>query len=141
MNKHIFNLRLTASYESTDNNIASLDVEVSGEDGWETLELNTLTPGFLVFVYSMFTCQHLYLRSNATERELVFAASRGEILVEAGEDWHLEKVDVSFSVELATGEASESDVEYIISRLKQCPVSKNLPQNIDIDTRVDFHRA
>jgi hypothetical protein len=139
MSKHTFNLRLTASYESSENKIATMDVQVLSENGWEPLELSTLTPGFLIYVYSMFTCQHLYLRTNGTERELVFAASQGEILVEASEDWFLEKVEVKFNVNLASGEAGEDDADYIISRMKQCPVSKNLPQNIRIHTALDFH--
>jgi len=141
MSKHTFNLRLAASYESSENKIAAVDVQVLSENGWEPLELNTLTPGFLVYVYSMFTCQHLYLRTNSTERGLVFAASQGEILVEAGEDWLLEKVGVKFDVDLAAGEAGEDDADYIIARMKQCPVSKNLPQNIEIHTTVDFHHG
>ena len=141
MSKHTFNLRLTAGYESSENKIAAMDVQVLSENGWEALDLNTLTPGFLIYVYSMFTCQHLYLRTNATERELVLASSQGEIRVEASEAWLLEKVEVKFSVNLSSGEASKANVDYIISRMKQCPVSKNLPQNIEIHTNVDFHHG
>jgi len=139
MSKHTFNLRLTATYASSENSIAAMEVQVLGENGWEPLELSTMTPGFLIYVYSMFTCQHMYLRTNGTERGLVFAASQGEIRVETSEDWLLEKVEVKFNVNLAAGGASDEKVEYIISRMKQCPVSKNLPQNIDIHTSVDFH--
>ena len=138
MSKHIFNLRLSAAYESSDNKLASLDVQVLGDDGWVPLDLNTMTPGFLIYVYSMFTCQHLYLRTNAAERDLTLATARGEILVEASEDWFLEKVDVKFKLELAAGEADAAAIDYIISRMKQCPVSKNLPPDIDILTRVDI---
>ena len=141
MSKHSFNLRLTASYESSENKIAAMDVQVLGENGWEPLELNTLTPGFLIYVYAMFTCQHLYLRTNATERELVFAASQGEIDVEASEDWFLEKVKVKFVVDLSSGDPVKANVDYIISRMKQCPVSKNLPRNIEIQTTVDFNHG
>jgi uncharacterized OsmC-like protein len=141
MSKHTFNLRLTASYETSENKIGAMDVQVLSENGWEALDLNTLTPGFLIYVYSMFTCQHLYLRTNATERELVLASSQGEIRVEASKDWLLEKVEVKFSVNLSSGEASKDNVDYIISRMKQCPVSKNLPRNIEIHTKVDFHNV
>ena len=141
MNKHIFNLRLSAAYESSDNNLASLDVQVLGDDGWEPLDLNTTTPGFLIYVYSMFTCQHLYLRTNATERDLKLATAQGEILVEASEDWFLEKVDVTFKVELAAGDADAAAIDYIISRMKQCPVSKNLPSNIEVLTHVNINHG
>ncbi len=139
MNKHIFNLRMAADYGSTENDITSLEVQVLDDNEWEILDLNTTTPGFLIYVYSIFTCQHMFLRTNATERELAFTSSRGELLVEASEDWLLEKVYVKFSVKLATGEANDDNTDYIISRMKQCPVSKNLPQGIDIDTSIEFH--
>ena len=139
MSKHIFNLRMAATYGTSENDIASLQVDVLNENEWEMLELNTMTPGFLIYVYSMFTCQHMFLRTNATERKLAFKSSRAELLVEASEDWLLEKVDVRFSVNLLTGEANDDNTDYIVSRMQQCPVSKNLPQGIDIDTRVEFH--
>ena len=139
MSKHIFNLRMEAGYGTSENDITSLEVQVLNENQWEILDLNTTTPGFLIYVYSIFTCQHMFLRTNATERKLAFTSSRGELLVEASEDWLLEKVYVRFSVKLAAGEANTDNTDYIVSRMKQCPVSKNLPQDIDIDTRVEFH--
>ncbi len=138
MSKHIFEQRLSAAYAATDNDITSLEVEILDNSEWTTFDLNPGTPGFLVYVYSIFTCQHMFLRTNAAECNLVFHSSRGEILVEASEDWFLEKVDVKFEVSLASGSASSENIEYITSRMKQCPVSKNLPQNIDIRTSVVF---
>lgn len=139
MTRHIFNLRLSATYESSENNVATLEVQALSEDGWEPLDLNITTPGFLVYVYSIFTCQHLFLRTNSTERDLVLASSRGEILVETSEDWHLENVDVKFDVNLVSGDAKEDNIDYIISRMKQCPVSKNLPSNFHARTYIAFH--
>jgi len=136
---HIFDLRMAASYAATDNDIASLDVDVLADNEWTALELDTLTPGFLIYVYSMFTCQHLYLRTNGRERDLHFASSRGRIRVEASEDWHLEKVDVRFDVKLARGDAGTDDIDYIVSRMKQCPVSKNFPPGIDVLTDIKFN--
>ena len=139
MNKHIFNLRMAADYGSTENDITSLEVQVLDDNEWEILDLNTTTPGFLIYVYSIFTCQHMFLRTNATECELALTSSRGELLVEASEDWLLEKVYIRFSVQLAAGEPNDDDIDYIVSRMKQCPVSKNLPQDIDIRTSIEFH--
>ena len=84
MSKHIFRLRMNSTYTSPDNDIAGLDVDMLEENEWKTLDLNTRTPGFLVYVYSIFTCQHMFLRTNGTERNLVYAYSDGNILVEAG---------------------------------------------------------
>jgi hypothetical protein len=138
MSKHVFKLRMNTTYTSSENDINSLDVEMLEDNEWKTLDLNTRTPGFLVYVYSIFTCQHMFLRTNGTERNLVYASSNGNILVEAGEEWLLEKIYVSFNVKLATGKPDDDDVSYIISRMQQCPVSKNLPQNLETHTRVEF---
>ena len=139
MSKHIFNLSMAATYGPSENEITSLEVKVLNDNEWEILELNTKTPGFLIYVYSIFTCQHMFLRTNGTERDLAYTSSQGKLLVEASEDWLLEKVDVRFNVNLASGEANDDNHDYIVSRMKQCPVSKNLPQNIDIHTSVEFH--
>lgn len=139
MSKHIFNLRMTAAYGSADNDIDSVEVQVLDDNEWATLDLNTKTPGFLIYVYSIFTCQHMFLRNNGTERNMAYASSQGEILVETSEDWLLEKVDVRFNVNLVSGEANNDNIDYIVSRMKQCPVSKNLPQNIDTHTSIEFH--
>lgn len=138
MSKHIFKLRMNSSYTSSENDIDSLDVKMLEDNEWKTLDLNTRTPGFLVYVYSIFTCQHMFLRTNGTERNLVYASSKGDILVEASEQWFLEKIDVSFYVKLTSGKPDDDDVSYIISRMRQCPVSKNLPQNLETHTRVEF---
>jgi hypothetical protein len=138
MSKHIFKLRMNTTYTSSENVIDSLHVEMLEDNKWKTLDLNTGTPGFVVYVYSIFTCQHMFLRTNGTERKLVYASSSGNILVEAGEEWFLEKIDVSFNVMLASGKPDNDDVSYIISRMQQCPVSKNLPQNLETHTRVEF---
>jgi uncharacterized OsmC-like protein len=139
MSKHIFQLRMSASYGSSENDIASLDVQMLNENEWEALDLNTKTPGFLIYVYSIFTCQHMFLRTNGSERNMAFASSQGEILVETSEEWIMEKVDVRFDVKLVAGEASTDNIDYIISRMKLCPVSKNLPQAIESLTSVEFH--
>ena len=139
MSNHIFNLRMTAAYASNDNDIAALDVEVLDDNEWKTLDLNTLTPGFLIYVYSMFTCQHMFLRSNGAEQNLAYSDSKGAILVETSEDWQLQKVEVRFNVKLSSGDAGKDSIDYIVSRMKQCPVSKNLPQDIDIHTSIEFN--
>lgn len=138
MSKHIFNLRMTATYKPPENDIDTLNVEALVDNLWTTLDLDTRTPGFLIFVYAMFTCQHTYLRTNGTERELSFNYAQGSILVETSEDWQLEKVDVRFDVKLTSGTVDSDTIDYIVSRMQQCPVSKNLPENIISHTRIEF---
>ena len=117
MNKHIFNLRMKATYAASENEIDTLEVEVLDDNQWTTLDFNTRTPGFLIYVYSMFTCQHMFLRINGTERNLAYASSQGQILVETSADWFLEKVDVRFNVKLTAGEAGGDDIDYIVGRM------------------------
>ena len=138
MSKHIFNLRMIATYTPPENNIVTLKIEALIDNVWTVLDLDTRTPGFLIYVYSIFTCQHTFMRSNATERNLALAYSQGSIHVDTSEDWIMEKVDVRFEVTLADGDASQEDIDYIVTRMEQCPVSKNLPQDIDTHTRLGF---
>lgn len=141
MSQHIFNLRMSATYTAPENAIAELSVDVLADDAWTTLDLNTGTPGFLIYVYSIFTCQHTFLRSNSTERDLVLARSQGSIQVEASEDWILEKIEVRFDVTLYEGRPGDDDVDYIVSRMANCPVSKNLPKNIVSHTTLEFNQG
>ena len=137
MNKHNFHIRLVSTY-GDDNQVRQLDVEIHENEQWQPLKLDATTPGFVVFVSSIFTCQHLFLRTNSFERGLQLASASGEIRVQADSDWLLERVEVIFDATLARGTAGREDVEYIIERMKQCPVSRNLPTSASIDTSVVF---
>ena len=137
MSEHLFHLRLSCRYD-TDNKPVGLVVEALDNEQWQPLLLDTMTPGFLVYVYAIFTCQHLYLRTNSSERQLLLASATGEINVNADDEWTLQTVSIKFNVTLANGTAGREDVEYIISRMKQCPVSKNLPASASVDTNVAF---
>jgi uncharacterized OsmC-like protein len=137
MSDHNFHLRLASTYNA-ENQPVVLNVEVYENNQWQTLLLNHASPGFLVYVYAIFTCQHLYLRTNSSERNLQLASSTGEIRIRADAEWALRSVSVHFEAALAKGTAGREDIEYIISRMKQCPVSKNLPATARIETSVDF---
>ena len=138
MNERYFQMRLFSRYEGTENNIAELGVEVLEDGAWQAFDLNTRSPGFLIFVYADFTCQHLYMHTNAAERGLILASAKGSIQMVTTEDWNLEKLQIDFDVELANGKATSMDVEYIIERMKQCPVSKNIRGDVDMATVVHF---
>ena len=139
MNEHNFHMRLAAVY-SDDNRIKQLDVDIHENGQWQSLGLDATTPGFVVFVYAIFTCQHLYLRTNSSERGLEMASASGEIRVRADAEWSLQHVEVDFNVLLAKGTAGREDIEYIIARMKQCPVSRNLPASAGVDTSVVFNQ-
>ena len=67
-----------------------------------------------------------------------YETSEGSIQMVTTEDWNLEKLQIKFDVELANGEATSKDVDYIIERMKQCPVSKNIKGGVDMATVVHF---
>ena len=75
MSDRSFRMRLACRYQDPDNTVSELTVENFEEGEWRDLGLNASSPGFLVFVYAVFTCQHLYFRSNCAERGLMLASS------------------------------------------------------------------
>lgn len=105
---------------------------------WEALDLNINSAGFLLFINGLFSCQHLYMRSNSAERNLHFASSNAELFVETDENWEITQAQVSFVAKLKSGEATDDDLEYIIERMHHCPVSTNLPESILIQISVSY---
>jgi len=121
-----FSMRMECTYEGNTNAVASLEVQREVEGRWQPLALGLDTPGFEIFVYAMFACQHLYFRVNCAERGLVLTRAEGSIVVGAGADWNMEILQVHFSGQLGSGQADQGDIDFIVSRMKQCPVSRNL---------------
>ena len=136
MNEHSFRLRLFCRYEDPDNSIADLEVEVLADGRWEALDLNAQTPGFLLFVYTILTCQHRYLRMNCAEKGLQLESAGGSIDLLAGEDWCVQKMHIRFDVRLKSGAPTREDVDYIVARMEQCPVSINLRMFPDARTEI-----
>lgn len=138
-NRH-FHLRLNATYQGSENKIEDLTVEVLHENEWEPLDLNILSPGFLMFITALFNCQHLYMRANSAERDLILSSANGEMQVETTEDWKILDVLVSFSAKLNSGSPKDDDLDYITDRMRHCPVSTNLPQQVNFKNSVQFER-
>jgi hypothetical protein len=128
MTERTFELRLSSTHEAPDNGLKALQVEVLTEGGWEALDLNLNTRGFLIFVYSVFICQHMYLHSNATELGLALDTVHGKFRLTTSEDWFVREIDASFDVGLRSGRATGDQVAFIIDRMKNCPVSRNLKE-------------
>lgn len=126
MSERSFHLRMKADYGQPENTIVGLLVEKNQDGLWQDFVLSGLSPGFEIFVYSIFTCQHTYFRINAAEQGLVLASGHGEIELGTDEDWMLDRIKVDFRARLASGEATPEAVEYIMQRMRQCPVSKNI---------------
>lgn len=136
-----FSMRLNCTYKGNTNTIENLDVEHKVDEKWQTLDLNIASPGFEVFVYAMFACQHTYFRTNCTECGLVLNSATGNILVGADNDWNMELLLVHFSGLLGSGQASQDDIDYIVSRMKQCPVSLNIKNIPDARSTVTLKRS
>ncbi len=136
MNEHSFLLRLFCRNEDPDNSIADLEVEVLTDGRWEALGLNVRAPGFLLFVYTILICQHRYLRTNCAEKGLRLESGSGSIDLLASEDWRVRKMHIRFDVRLKSGAPTREDVDYIVARMEQCPVSKNLKEIPDARTEI-----
>jgi len=138
MSARHFNLKLQATYSGSENKIDDLELQVLHDDEWEPLKLDISSPGFLLFINGLFSCQHLYMRTNSAERDLVLLSSHGEMKIIAGEFWDIQQAEVSFDARLLSGEPSEDDLAYIIERMHHCPVSANLPERIKLKISVNF---
>ena len=136
MSERTFNMRLKSTYEGTTNTIASLAVEHRVKEEWQPLDLGITSPGFDIFVYALFACQHLYFRTNCAERKLVLDSAEGNIIIGVSRDWNMETLQVHFSGQLGSGQASPDDIDYIIERMQQCPVSRNIREVPDTESTV-----
>ena len=138
MPEHRFQLRARFAYGDDDNRIEDLTAEILTADGWSGLDLSLGSPGFLIFVYSFLVCQHTYFRANCTESGLQLENADVELLLVAGDDWKIGQIDVGIDASLRSGEATPETVDYIDSRMRQCPVSINLVEPADYRIRVEF---
>ena len=133
-----FHLRLDCNYQSTDNAPVDLVVEIFTDGAWQAFEPRLETPGFLLFVYALFSCQLRYMRVNSVERGLILQSTSGEITLVADEDWTVQSVQVDFRSQLKNGMPCDDDIAYIRQRMKHCPVSTNLPASVMMNNSVIF---
>lgn len=141
MSDRHFHLRLSCNYEGKDNNVTDLAVEIRLDGEWKTLHLSVKSPGFLLLVYGLFSCQHLYMRTNSAERNLILESATGELELTASEYWAIKSVAVNFNAKLKSGQPGDDDIAYIINRMGHCPVSTNIPADIDKKSSVCFAAA
>ena len=141
MNERSFRLRLSCRYEQPDNSVADLKVEVLSDGRWEILDLDVRTPGFLMLVYTLLTCQHQYLRTNCAEKGLQLESSNGSIDLIASEDWYVRKQHIRFDLRLKAGAPTKELMDYIVGRMEHCPVSINLKPAPDSRTEIFVDQA
>ncbi|MBL7003257.1 MAG: hypothetical protein ISR69_04450 [Gammaproteobacteria bacterium] len=133
-----FNLKLNASYKDDKNTIDALSILVKTDNGWEDLNLDIRSPGFLLFINGLFSCQHLYMRINSAECGVILESSEGELNITTNDNWEIQSAKINFTAKIKSGTLSESNLTYIIERMKHCPVSSNLPKHINLQNRVSF---
>ena len=141
MSERRFQMRFNCSYVDPDNSIDKLDVEVLVEDEWQALDLDLKSPGFQLFNYGLFSCQHLYFRSNAAEHGLKLASAKASIIVETDIDWNINLLHVDFNGLLKGGSPTQDVIAYIIERMGFCPVSSNVKEVADNKRSVTFEFA
>jgi hypothetical protein len=134
-----FDMRLRCRYEGNDNKVSRLEVERLVEGEWRVLELGIMSAGFDIFVYSVLTCQHMYFRVNCAERGLVLDSAEGSVHIGTDADWKIDTLVVSFSGRLGSGAARPEDIDYIVARMKQCPVSRNLREVPGAESSIELN--
>ena len=138
MSERIFKMRISCDYKEPDNTLESQRVELFKEGGWTDFDLDTGTAGFLIFVYAVLACQQMHLRLGCKDRGLKLASAAGDIEIATTEDWHISRLQVDFAASLKTGEPGTGDEDAIITRMKNCPVSKNLTFSPQAETTLEF---
>jgi len=138
MNERVFRMQMSCEYQEPDNTVARLQFKVFQDREWQAFDLNAGSPGFLVFVYAVLTCQQMHLRLACVDRGLQLDSASGEIEMVTTEDWIITKLRVAFQAQLKTGEADAEDLEAIVQRMKNCPVSRNLAFPPHAETILEF---
>lgn len=134
MTERRFQIRLSCRYQAAENSIAEMSAESFDQGQWRRFVLDAAQPGFLIFVYAILNCQHLYLRKNAAEHGLMLASGHGSIEIVTNGAWELQRLHLQFDARRASGRASPDDIDYIVERMQHCPVSVNLRHVADSKT-------
>ena len=138
MTDKTFTMRLSCAYQGDENEITQLEVEHLNEGAWEVFEPGLQSPGFLIFVYAIFHCQHRLFRVTAARQHLPLVSARGSINVTTGADWKVKTLQIGFEGRLQSGEARQQDIAVITSAMKACPVSVNLREGAEAGSTVSF---
>ncbi len=64
--------------------------------------------------------------------------ANGSIHMVTTEGWDLTRLHIRFDVTLVSGGASSDETDYIIGRMKQCPVSRNIRDIAEDKTELRF---
>ena len=138
MSGHNFKMRLNSTYTDSENSVGNLTIELWLDGQWQDFDVENTTAGFLVFVYSVFSCQHMHFRLGAVAHDLVLASSEGHITINTDKQWNINLLHVNFEGTLLSGDATDKTIDAICKRMGLCPVSRNLKPITDNKTVVTF---
>jgi len=138
MNTRHFELKLHSLYTGNENLIKDLVIDVLRDGKWEPLDLNIHSPGFLLYINALFSCQHLYMRTNSAESDIELESADGTLLIDTDNTWHIQKIRVHFIAKIRRGTPNPDKLEYITQRMYHCPVSTNLPPGVDMKSSVEY---
>lgn len=138
MTKHTIKFRLHCDYQTEKNDVASLLFEYQEKNQWREYDPHNHVKGFMILLYAIFNCQHLYFRTNAAERGIQLKSADGVLEAETDDQWRLQKLHIHFDTQLAVGIPTHEDEIYIIDRMKRCPVSVNIKIPADMQTTLHF---
>jgi hypothetical protein len=133
-----FQFRVTGGYESAKNDVSSLLFEHLVNNEWREYDPANYAAGFLVLLYAILNCQHMYFRVNAAERGLQLKSVKGTLEAEADNDWKMQMLHIPFDGQLVGGAPAKDDEAYIVERMTHCPVSVNLKAAPDMRTSIRF---
>ena len=149
MNNRTFRFRLRSSHRPPERATTDLVVEFLSDSGlWEPQQLSFSTPGFRLYLISLLLCQHHYLVANAREREIPLQQVEADVVVTTSSDWIVAAVEGDFRVQLDTHSRPEerqradaNAIAYLQERMKLCPISRNLPETVQKQVRLQVGPA
>lgn len=121
-----FKFHVQGEYATREHTIAKLTYEHLTGDGWRRYDPENYTAGFLVFLYALFNCQHMYFRMKTAERNIQISKVSGTLDAETKENWELTRLDIHIDGQLVSGKPTEDDLAYIVDCMEHCPASVNL---------------
>ncbi|MGD8567783.1 MAG: hypothetical protein PVJ39_06825 [Gammaproteobacteria bacterium] len=138
MTKHTIKFRLHCDYKTEKNDVVSLLFEHQVKNQWQEYDPHNHAKGFLILLYAIFNCQHLYFRINAAERGIQLKCADGALEAETDDHWRLQKLHIHFDTQLASTIPTNDDEAYIVDRMMHCPVSINIKAPVDMRTTLHF---
>ncbi len=132
----VFQLRMQVEYGDDETfSVQKFDAE---NGRWQALAIHEKTPGLLIFLYSVLTCQHLFLRNPAKQAGLEPVRTEAELLARFDKSrFRFESIHTRFLVHCRVEPACQQ-AQAIAGKMENCPVSNNLHPAIDKQLSLEF---